>query len=52
MVKVSKTKNNNKEKVMKVNIEIMNKVIEKCKEDGKKKPIISKELLNKMEGSK
>jgi len=34
MVKVSKTKNNNKEKVMKVNIEIMNKVIEKCEEDG------------------
>tara|TARA_Y100000592_G_C5408494_1_gene286888 strand:+ start:270 stop:698 length:429 start_codon:yes stop_codon:yes gene_type:complete len=42
-IKKNKDKGNN----MKVNDEIMNKVMKQCEEDGKKNPIISKDLINK-----
>ena len=48
-IKKNKDKGNN----MKVNDEIMNKVMKQCEEDGKKNPIISKDLINKnKEGKK
>jgi len=52
MVKGNKIINEgNKMKKVK-GLTIMNKVIQKCKEDGKKKPIIPKKLLENIGGKK